>query len=212
MVSESKGPWFNLPSFRRLKIGFSAFLAKFTPLFTCIHFLEPFHEEISLCPNGAFPRKYNQWDLTISTSFSFLLLWVKSLREGCCGKPHSSRAAGDCGPGCHNRDALKRRGGLRWSHPAGEPYRWERAAAAGRGSCRGAAAHRPEQVPRGFYWVTIKWQERNKRPVTKRNKCLLPTQSSGEMLCVPPWEFLMLLLTFQRILLNISRKKIFLLQ
>lgn len=79
MVSESKGPWFNLPSFRRLKIRFSAFLVKFTPLFTCIHFPEPFHEQISLHPNGAFPRKYNQWDLTISTSFSFLLVWVKPL-------------------------------------------------------------------------------------------------------------------------------------
>jgi len=91
MVSETKGPWFNLPSFRRLRIGFSASLAEVTPLSTCIHFSEHFPEDVSLCPNGALPRNYNQWVLTVSTSFSLLLVGVKPFGRRLLRKPCPAR-------------------------------------------------------------------------------------------------------------------------
>lgn len=69
MVSESKGPWFNLPSLRRLKIGFSPSLAEFTPISTSLSASMKMFPSVPV----VLPGKYNQRALTISSSFSVLL-------------------------------------------------------------------------------------------------------------------------------------------
>lgn len=70
MVSESKGLWFNLPSFMGVEIRFSASLARVLPLFTSLTISMKVVAFVQVC---ALPRKCNMGVLIISEQFSFLL-------------------------------------------------------------------------------------------------------------------------------------------